>query len=111
MVIRCHAMRILLMSLPALFAINAWAQPTLPEISAIYHNGTMVLSWDCQYDNVKSIKVLRSDNRTRDFYTIGFVTNLQMGKQVYVNYHPLDGVNCYQVEVSFLKEKDLSSNV
>ncbi len=110
MIVRCLAIRIMVLLSLILCTLRVAAQPLLPEIAVIYQDGKAIVSWNCQYDNVKSIKIQRSADSLRDFYTIGFVENIRKGPQVYVNYHPMDGENCYKVDVAFVSGLEWSSN-
>jgi len=79
----------------------AIAQPTLPDITGIADKGSVVLSWNCQYNKVKAISVFRSSDSTNDFTLIGYVENVKKGIQTFTDTHPLPGNNCYNAVLGF----------
>lgn len=81
--------------------IPAWAQPSLPDIAATGDNGKVVLKWQCQYNSVKAISVLRATDSAADFTLIGFVDKIARGVQSYTDEHPRPGKNCYKLAIEF----------
>lgn len=89
-----------------LFSIFAFtdavkAQPVLPDITAYSDNGIILISWMCQYDGVKSIAVLRSNDKNYNYSTIGYVKKLYKGAQAYADGHPMPGMNYYKLNIVF----------
>ena len=102
-----HIIFILLLSI---VAFNAIAQPTLPDIAGAADKGLVILSWNCQYDGVKKITVLRSSDSSYNFSEIGKVKKLEKGVQAFVDGHPNAGRNYYRIIVVFSSGLTWSSN-
>lgn len=110
MITRLSALKfvfIIFLFFKASFAI---AQPTLPDIAATVEKGVVVLNWNCQYNGVKAISVLRSADSAYDFTVVGFVKKLDKGVQVFADGHPLAGRNCYKLAVVFSSGLNWRSN-
>ncbi len=60
-----------------------------------------MLSWICQYSNVKKVTVLRSVDNMHDFVELGSVLHTAKGAQSFIDNHPLPGKNCYKVAILF----------
>ena len=94
--------------LPA--APAAIAQPSLPDISATADKGIVVLTWNCQYNAVKSISVLRSADSTGNFTIIGSVKKMDKGTQAFVDGQPAKGKNFYKLSIVFSSGLAWTSN-
>ncbi len=96
-----------------LFAfLNSFAQPVLPEIGSLKKDGINILSWTNPYESgVKSIAVQRSADSNYNFVTIGFVENLKVQQQSYIDAHPNLGTNWYRVVLTFSSEMEWTSNL
>jgi hypothetical protein len=101
MVVRQLALRIAFLLFLFFTAFRAAAQPTLPGITATVEKGLVLLSWNCQYNGVKAISVLRAADSMSDFTVIGFVKKLDKGVQVFIDGHPAVGKNCYKLSIVF----------
>jgi len=88
----------------------AFAQPQLPDIAGAEDKGVIVLTWQCQYDGVKSIIVQRSSDSLHNFSTVGYVKNVKKGVQAFVDGHPLPGKNWYQLTIVFSSDLNWTSN-
>lgn len=87
-----------------LLVMPAWlahGQPTLPAISGHAEKGLVVLNWNCQYNGVKEITVLRSADSAANYSIIGNVKKLDKGLQVFVDGHPALGKNYYKLTIVF----------
>ena len=94
-----------------LFASNASAQvPLLPDLSAGTEKAINFLTWNCQYDGIKSIAVQRSNDSVYNYITIGFVRNVKQGVQAYIDGHPLPGKNFYRLYIAFDSDLTWYSN-
>lgn len=91
------------------YAANAQA-PQLPDIIAASDKGVNVLSWDCQYDGIKSIAVQRSSDSVFNYKTIGYVKNLKKGQQAFIDGHPQAGTNWYRLYIGFSSDLTWYSN-
>lgn len=86
------------------------AQPTLPDLAIVHQDGINILTWNCQYDGVKSIIVQRSSDSNFNYTTIGFVRNIKKGTQYYLDGHALPGVNWYRIKLVFGSDLVWTSN-
>ena len=86
------------------------AQPRLPAIGGQAIDRAVRLSWDCQYDGVKSIIVRRSNDSLRDYTDIGNVRNTIKGIQTFTDEHPLHGRGYYKLTIVFVSGLKWSSN-
>lgn len=80
---------------------HAAAQPALPEIGGAADKGIVILSWNCQYDGVKSITVLRSADSEQNFVPVGMVRKIAKGPQAFVDGHAAPGKNYYKLSLLF----------
>lgn len=92
------------------FSLGASAQTQLPDILGASENGISLLSWNCQYDGVKSIAVQRSSDSVFNFVSIGYVKNLKKGAQAYIDGHPMPGNNWYRLYIVFNSDLTWYSN-
>ncbi|MBL7681859.1 MAG: hypothetical protein JNK00_00755 [Flavipsychrobacter sp.] len=89
---------------------NSWAQPTLPDLAGSTSKGINIISWNCQYDGIKSIAVQRSSDSVYNFVTLGLVKNLKKGPQAYIDGHPKPGRNWYRLYIVFNSDLTWYSN-
>jgi hypothetical protein len=82
----------------------------LPDILGATDNGINLLSWNCQYEGVKSIAVQRSSDSVFNFVSIGYVKNLKKGAQAYIDGHPMPGNNWYRLYIVFNSDLTWYSN-
>jgi hypothetical protein len=82
-------------------AFRATAQPTLPDIAGKAEDGYVTLSWNCQYDKVKAITVMRSVDSLSDYEIIGYVKDRAKGIQSYIDDDPETGRNYYKLSLVF----------
>lgn len=101
--------RFLLLLLAGL-SLSASAQTQLPDILGATEKGINLLSWNCQYDGVKSIAVQRSGDSVFNFVSIGYVKNLKKGAQAYIDGHPVPGNNWYRLYIVFNSDLTWYSN-
>lgn len=94
----------------AIVALSVKAQPMLPDLAGITQKGINILTWNCQYDGVKSIAVQRSSDSAHNFHTVGYVKNVKKGVQLFADGHPAPGDNWYQLEIVFGSDLDWMSN-
>jgi hypothetical protein len=80
---------------------TAFSQPTLPDMACVTQNGINILTWNCQYDGLKSIAVQRSTDSNFNYVTIGYVKDLKKGVQFYLDGHPKAGTNWYRITLIF----------
>lgn len=92
------------------FNSNVFAQPILPDLASVTENGINVITWDCQFEGVKSIAVLRSNDSNFNFITIGYVKNIKKGVQYYLDGHPKAGTNWYKLNIVFGSNLAWTSN-
>lgn len=86
------------------------AQPILPDLASVTQNGINIITWVCQYDGVKSVSVLRSNDSNFNYVTIGYVKEVKKGTQFYLDGHPKAGVNWYKVTLVFGSNLSWTSN-
>jgi len=110
MIARVSVARTILIVLFSFFATNIIAQPTLPDIAGTSERGVVILTWQCQYNGVKSIAVQRSSDSAHNFATVGYVKNLEKGVQAFVDGHPRPGKNYYQLYIVFSSDLTWNSN-
>lgn len=110
MIWKSAAFRALLVTLFTFFTTLAFAQPQLPDIAGAADKGVIVLTWQCQYEGIKSIAVQRSSDSLHNFATVGYVKNVKKGVQAFVDGHPLPGKNWYQLEIIFSSDLNWMSN-
>jgi len=110
MISRCLALGVISLFLFAFNAIEAIAQPSLPDISASAEGGTVTLVWNCQYDGIKTITVMRSADSANNYTHIGNVKKPEKGIQSFTDYHPDPGKNFYRLSILFNTGLTWSSN-
>jgi len=86
------------------------AQTALPDIAGASDKGIVILSWNCQYNGVKSINVLRSTDSVYFYSAIGKVKKLDKGTQAFVDGHPVPGKNYYKLVIQFNSGLTWTSN-
>lgn len=101
---------IFILLLFCLIAFRATAQTTLPDIAAAADKGIVILSWNCQYNGIRSITVLRSADSLYNYSVIGKVKKLDKGVQAFVDGHPAAGKNFYKLIILFNSGLNWSSN-
>lgn len=84
--------------------------PLLPDISIGTEQAINILTWNCQYDGIKSIAVQRSGDSTFNYVTIGYVKKTKQGIQAYIDGHPLPGRNFYRLYIAFNSDLTWYSN-
>ncbi|MBA3829456.1 MAG: hypothetical protein H0X33_11010 [Taibaiella sp.] len=99
--IRKYVPGYLLLALLITFSTTVYAQPKLPDIAAGMQQGLIILTWDCQYDGIKSIAMQRSSDSLHNYSTVGYVRATKKGLQAFVDGHPLPGNNWYQLYILF----------
>lgn len=77
------------------------AQPTLPDIAAHFADGSVILSWANQYDKVKAITVMRSQDSLTGYEIIGYVKKRDKGIQTFSDDDPEPGRNYYKLSLLF----------
>lgn len=82
----------------------------LPDITGSTSKGLNILSWECQYDGIKSIAVQRSSDSIYNYVTLGLVKNLKKGPQAYIDGHPKPGKNWYRLYIVFNSDLTWYSN-
>ena len=110
MVSKYPPLRIVFILLFSFTVFNAVAQPTLPDIAGAADKGIVILSWNCQYNGIKSITVLRSTDSVYFYSAIGKVKKLDKGTQAFVDGHPAAGKNFYKLIILFNSSLTWSSN-
>ncbi|MCW3121741.1 MAG: hypothetical protein JWQ38_1233 [Flavipsychrobacter sp.] len=110
MVLKWRAERFVFILLFLCTGMRTTAQPTLPDIAASADKGIVVISWNCQYSNIKLIAVLRSADSVSNYTTIGNVKNLNKGLQAFVDGHPAAGKNYYKLSIVFKSGLNWRSN-
>ncbi|GAA4460578.1 hypothetical protein GCM10023093_03500 [Nemorincola caseinilytica] len=68
------------------------------------------LSWQCQYDGVKTIIVRRSSDSLRNYTDIGNVRNTTKGIQTFTDERPLHGRAYYKLTIVFVSGLKWGSN-
>ena len=82
-------------------APQAIAQPQLPDIAGATVHGINLLTWTNQYDNIKSIEILRSADSINNFAPIATIKTPQKGVAKYTDAKPLAGNNWYELSIEF----------
>lgn len=86
------------------------AQPLLPDVAGMTEKGINILSWQCQYDGIKSIAVQRSGDSVFNYVTIGYIKKLKKGPQAFIDGHPNPGNNWYRLYIVFNSDLTWYSN-
>ena len=84
--------------------------PDLPSMSVVTESAHNKLSWNCQYDGVKSIAIQRSSDSVRNFITLGVMNNPKKGIQFFTDERPLIGKNNYRLYILFSGDVEWYSN-
>lgn len=84
--------------------------PSLPSIKIETKNGQNKLSWNCEYNGLKSIQILRSADSVLSFISIGNIAKPRKGIQRFTDKNPKLGKNYYKVRVLFNSELEWFSN-
>lgn len=87
------------------------AYPDLPSMTVVTEKATNKLSWNCQYDGVKSIAIQRSSDSVKNFITIGVINNPRKGQQSFVDERPMVGRNNYRLFILFSGDVEWYSNL
>ena len=90
--------------------LNLSAQPLLPDITGTTEKGVNIISWNCQYDGIKSIAVQRSGDSSYNYITAGYVKGLKKGVQAFIDGHPAPGNNWYKLYIVFNSDLTWYSN-
>ncbi len=98
---RCYILNVIFLLFFIATAFHAAAQPQLPDIAGVAEKGIVVLSWNSQYNGIKSIAVQRSADSLLNFKTIGYVKKLDKGVQAYIDGHPVPGISFYKLMIIF----------
>ncbi len=85
----------------AVASCPALAQPVLPDIAGTAGRGSVTLNWQCQYNTIKAISVLRATDSNAGYSLIGYVEQTDKGIQTFKDIHPLTGFNCYKLAIEF----------
>jgi hypothetical protein len=72
--------------------------------------GSVVLTWNCQYDGVKAISVLRSADSGGRYRLVGYVKKLNKGTEVFTDEDPLSGQAFYKLTIRFSSGLTWNSN-
>jgi len=110
MIFKFPVLRIAMLVLFSFFAFKTIAQPILPAIAGTSERGVVILTWNCQYNGIKSIAVQRSADSIHNFHTVGYVKGLDKGIQAFVDGHPSPGKNFYQLYIVFSSDLTWNSN-
>ncbi len=107
--------QMLIRSIFVLFALlfcnqKVFAQPMLPDMASVSQNGINILTWNCQYDGVKSIVVQRSSDSNLNYTTIGYVRDVKKGLQYYLDGHAKPGPNWYRIKLIFGSDLNWTCN-
>ena len=95
----------------ALFSVaGAMAQPALPDIAVKADKGLLILSWTCQYNGIRSITVMRSQDSVKNYTAIGQVKNKGKGIQAFADGHFAVGKNFYKLAIVFSSGLSWTSN-
>ncbi len=100
----------LIFVLSVFIVTKLYTQPLLPDIAGALEKGIIILTWECQYDGVKSISVLRSSDSVHNYSTVGYVKDVKKGMQAFVDGHPGAGKNWYQLYIVFNSGLTWNSN-
>ncbi len=92
-------------------SVQGVAQPTLPDLAAHSERGHIVLSWNSQFDKLKTIRVRRSVDSVSGFTVIGELFNPKKGIQSFTDTVPLHGDSWYKLMVTFSSGLNWSSNM
>jgi len=110
MIYKSPVVRVVLLFILTIFSFVSNAQPQLPDIAGTADKGVVILTWNCQFDGIKSIEVQRSSDSAHNFATIGYVKNLKKGIQAFIDGHPAAGKNFYQLYIIFSSDLTWNSN-
>lgn len=87
------------------------AKENLPYLFITTQNGQNIVSWNNQYNGIKSIGVQRSADSIRNFATIGVINAPKKGKGSYKDPHPMVGLNYYRLSIEFGGDLEWFSNI
>jgi hypothetical protein len=82
----------------------------LPAMLIETKDANNTITWNCQYDGVKSIAIQRSTDSVRNFVTIGVVNKPKKGISTYTDTKPVSGKNYYRLSVNFSGDLEWFSN-
>jgi hypothetical protein len=82
----------------------------LPDLEGSFDKGNVYLTWNCQYEGVKSIEVFRSNDSMHNYSLIGYVKKVKKGVQSFLDPHPVHGRSFYKLNIIFKSELNWSSN-
>jgi hypothetical protein len=85
--------------------------PDLPQMNIVTENAQNTMSWNSQYDGIKSIAIQRSADSIRNFITIGVLNAPKKGAGYYTDDRPLAGKNYYRLSINFAGDVEWFSNL
>ena len=97
----------LLIALPTFLLAQV---PDLPSMKLVTESAQNKLSWNCQYEGVKSIAIQRSSDSVKNFVTIGIINNPKKGIHSYTDERPMIGKNNYRLYILFSGDVEWFSN-
>lgn len=103
--VSCTTVIIIILSLT-----RSLAQPQLPDIRCYRIQDSVMVSWSCQYDGIKTIAVKKSAYKDYNYATIGYVKQLKKGVQYFLDRKPLSGNVYYKLQITFKSGLDWQSN-
>jgi hypothetical protein len=93
------------------FTSFSFAQLTdLPAMLIETKDAINTISWQCQFDGVKSIAIQRSTDSVRNFVTIGVVNKPKKGVGSFHDTKPVSGKNYYRLSINFAGDLEWFSN-
>lgn len=82
----------------------------LPAMNIMTQGARNIISWNSQFDGIKSIAIQRSTDSVKNFVTIGVVSKPKKGIGNYTDEKPVAGKNYYRLSVNFAGDIEWFSN-
>lgn len=107
-----HGVRVLIqLCIGLLVGLSVQSQVVvLPSMQIETHEAKNIITWNCQFDGVKSIAIQRSTDSVKNYVTIGVVTKPKKGIGNFTDTKPVSGKNYYRLSVNFAGDLEWFSN-
>lgn len=84
--------------------------PVLPAMKIETMKARNVITWNCQFEGVKSIAIQRSADSVRNYVTIHVESKVKKGIGSYTDPKPMIGKNYYRLSINFTGDLEWFSN-
>jgi hypothetical protein len=92
-------------------SLQALAQlAELPSMKIETQDARNIITWNSQFDGIKSIAIQRSADSVKNYVTIGVVSKPKKGLGTFTDTKPVSGKNYYRLSINFAGDIEWFSN-